>query len=93
MTSTSSANKRIAKNTIFMSVRMVIVLVINLFTTRAVLHALGVEDYGVYNVVCGFVSLFSFLRAAMGNGVQRFFNFELGKNGVNGANKVFCTAI
>ena len=88
-----SDNKRIAKNSIFLSIRMVIVLLISLFTTREVLHVLGVEDYGVYNVVCGFVSLFAFLNTSMSNGIQRFFNFELGKNGEEGANMVYCTSL
>ena len=59
---------------------MVFVLFISLYTTRVVLQVLGVEDYGVYNVVCGFVSMFAFLNTSMSNGIQRFFNFELGKN-------------
>ncbi len=88
----STSNKRIAKNTVFLSIRMVIVLVINLFTTRIVLQALGVVDYGVYNVVCGFVTMFAFLNTAMSNGIQRFFNYEYGKNGEEGANKVYCTS-
>ncbi len=72
---------------------MVIVLLISLYTTRVVLGVLGVEDYGVYNVVCGFVSMFTFLNTSMSNGIQRFFNYELGKNGEDGANKVYCTAV
>ena len=88
-----SNNKRIAKNSVFLAIRMVIVLGISLFTTRMVLHALGVVDYGVYNVVCGFVTMFSFLNISMSNGIQRFFNYEYGKNGEEGANKVFCTSI
>lgn len=88
-----SLNKRIAKNSVFMTIRMVIVLAISLYTTRAILQVLGVEDYGVYNVVCGFVSMFAFLNTSMSNGIQRFFNFELGKNGVDGANRVYCTAL
>ncbi len=87
------SNKRIARNTFFMSARMVLVLFISLYTTRVVLRVLGVEDYGVYNVVCGFVMLFSFLNTSMSNGIQRFFNFELGKNGTDGANKVYVTAL
>lgn len=93
MADNSYANKRIAKNSIFLSIRMVIVLCINLYTTRAVLALLGVEDYGIYNVVCGFVSMFTFLNTSMSNGIQRFFNFELGKNDKEGANKVFCMAL
>lgn len=86
-------NRRIANNTIFMSVRMVIVLLINLFTTRIILQALGIVDYGLYNVVCGFVAMFGFVNTSMSNGIQRFFNFEYGKNKEFGANKVFCTSL
>lgn len=93
MPDNSSSNKRIAKNSIFLSIRMVIVLVISLYTTRVVLRILGVEDYGVYNVVCGFVALFAFLNTSMSNGIQRFINYEYGKNGEEGANKVYCTAV
>lgn len=93
MSDTSQNNRRIAKNSIFLSIRMIIVLGITLFTTRAVLNVLGVEDYGVYNVVCGFVSMFTFLNTSMSNGVQRFFNFELGKNGEEGAKIVYNTSL
>ena len=89
----SDQNKRIAKNSIFLSIRMVIVLGINLYTTRAVLNMLGVVDYGIYNVVCGFVSMFTFLNMSMSNGIQRFYNYELGKNGEEGANRVYITSL
>lgn len=72
---------------------MVVVLLITLFTTRIVLHGLGVVDYGVYNVVCGFVVMFGFLNTSMSNGIQRFMNYELSKNGIQSANRVFCNAI
>ena len=75
-----------------MSIRMIIVLLISLYTTRCVLEVLGVQDYGIYNVVCGFVSLFTMLNTSMSNGIQRFYNFEYGKNGEEGANKVYCLA-
>lgn len=88
-----SANKRIAKNSMLLTFQMVFVLVLTLYTTRVVLQILGIEDYGVYNVVCGFVSMFTFLCTSMSNGIQRFFNFELGKNGEEGACKVFNTAL
>ena len=88
-----TANKRLAKNTIFLSVRMVIVLAISLYTTRVILQILGVVDYGVYNVVCGFVTMFGFLNTSMSNGIQRFFNYEYGKNGEDGANEVYCTSL
>lgn len=93
MTDNSSSNKRIAKNSIFLSIRMVIVLLISLYTTRVILQVLGVIDYGVYNVVCGFVTMFAFLNLSLSNGIQRFFNYEFGKNGEEGANKVYCTSL
>lgn len=93
MSDNTSNNKRIAKNSIFMAIRMVFVLVLTFYTTRVILNILGVEDYGVYNVVCGFVSMFAFLNTSMSNGIQRFFNYELGKNGESGATKVFNTAL
>lgn len=87
------SNKRIAKNTLFLYIRMAIVMAINLYITRVVLEVLGVSDYGVYNVVCGFVSMFGFLNTSMANGIQRFYNFELGKNGKDAVVKVYNTAI
>lgn len=86
-------NKRIAKNSLFMTIRMVIVLIISLYTTRAVLSALVIEDYGIYNVVCGFVSMFAFLNSSMSSATQRFYNYELGKNGAKGVQKVYCASL
>ena len=86
-------NQRLAKNSLFLTIRMVIVLAISLYTTRLVLRVLGVEDYGVYNVVCGFVSMFVFLNTSMSNAIQRFFNYELGKNGEDGARMIYSTAL
>lgn len=86
-------NKRIAKNTLIMGVRMAIVMLLSLYTTRCVLAVLGVEDFGIYNVVCGFVALFSFLNVSMSNGIQRFYNVEIGRQNDQGVQKVFTTAI
>ena len=69
-------NLRIAKNTVFLAIRMVIVVCITLYTSRVILSVLGVTDYGIYNVVAGFVSMFAFLNNAMTTGVQRFYNYE-----------------
>ena len=91
--SQSANNKRIAKNTILLSIRMVFVLFLGLYTTRVTLSALGVDDFGIYNVVGGFVSMFVFLNTSMSNGIQRFFNFELGRNGIEGARKVYVTSL
>lgn len=86
-------NKRIARNTVLMAIRMVIVLAINLYATRLVLSALGVVDYGIYTVVCGVVSMFGFLNTAMSNGIQRFYNFEMGKVGDVGITRVYSTSL
>ena len=72
---------------------MVIVLCVNLFSTRIVLESLGVEDFGIYSVVGGLVTMFTFLNTSMSNGIQRFFNYELGKNGQKGAQKVNITSL
>lgn len=86
-------NKRIAKNTFVLYVRMLLVMVINLYTTRALLAALGINDYGLYNVVCGFVSMFNFLNTSMSNGIQRFYSYEIGKKELNGISKIYTHAL
>lgn len=76
-----------------MSFRMVIVLTITLYSSRIVLKVLGVEDYGVYNVVAGFVTMFGFFNSSLSNGIQRFYNYELGRNGEEGARRVYNMAL
>ena len=93
MNDNSQNNKRIAQNTLMLCIRMFFTLFIGLYTSRVVLNTLGIDDFGIYNVVCGFVSMFAFLNVSMSNGIQRFFNFELGKNGVEGARKVYITSL
>jgi len=75
----SSNNKRIAKNTMFLYFRMLLIMAVNLFAVRVVLKALGAVDYGIYNVVGGVVTMFSFLTGTMVSASQRFFSFELGR--------------
>lgn len=72
---------------------MFIVLCVNLYSTRIVLENLGITDYGIYNAVCGFVSLFMFINASLSNAIQRFYNFELGQNGELGLSKIYSTAL
>lgn len=72
---------------------MVFVLFVSLYTSRVFLNVLGVEDYGISNVVAGFVSMFSFLNTSLANGIQRFYNSELGKKGKEGITKVYNTAL
>jgi len=64
---------RIAKNTIFLYVRMILVLAANFLAVRVLLDVLGVEDYGLFNLIVGFVTFFTFLNGAMLSTVQRFF--------------------
>ena len=93
MSDNSSNNKRIARNTLFLYIRMVLVLVVSLFTTRIVLQSLGVVDYGVFNVVGGFVSMFAFLNSSMANGIQRFYNYTIGKEGERKLQDVYNVAL
>lgn len=74
-------------------IRMILVMAVTLFTTRIVLKNLGVEDYGIYNVVAGFVSMFAFLNSAMAGATQRFLSFELGINDEKRVNLVFCQSV
>lgn len=93
MSDNSIGNKRIAKNTVFLYARMLIVLFVSIYTTRVVLNVLGVVDYGIYNVVCGFVTMFAFFNTTMSNGIQRFYNYESGKGSLEGITRVFRTSV
>lgn len=85
----SEDNKRLAKNTLFLYFRTAVVMLISLYISRIVLDVLGVEDYGIYNVVGSIVVLFSFLNNAMTQASQRFITFELGKKNKDQIQKVF----
>lgn len=78
----SSNNKRIAKNTLLLYFRMLLMMVVTLYTSRVVLATLGVEDYGIYNVVGGVVTMFGFISGCMSTATQRYLTFELGKGRV-----------
>lgn len=82
-------NKRIAKNTIFLYLRMLFVMGVTLYTSRVVLQALGVVDYGIYNVVGGLSSTFVFFSSALSNATQRFLNYEHGKGRTDKLNNIF----
>ncbi len=77
----NSANVRIAKNTVFIYIRIIVTILVGLLTSRLVLQALGVDDYGLYNVVGSTVALFSFITVSLAATTQRFINVELGKAG------------
>ena len=84
-----SNTARIAKNTLMLYFRQILSMLVSLYTVRVVLETLGVEDYGIYNVVAGVVVLFSFLNQAMANSTQRFLNFAMGQNDIEQARNVF----
>ena len=86
-------NKRIAKNTILLYIRMIVLMVISLFTSRVILDSLGVEDFGTYNVVGGFVTMFSMLSGPIANAIQRFLTFELGTGNHQKLRDVFSTSV
>lgn len=90
---TSENNKRIAKNTMMLYFRMLFNMGVTLYTSRVVLNALGVEDFGIYNIVGGIVIMFTFLNTAMTSSTQRFLTFELGKTENSRLQTVFCTAV
>ena len=93
MSETSSANKRIAKNTLVLYVRMLFTMGISLFTSRVVLQTIGVEDYGISSVVGGVISMFTFINAAMVSSTQRYLNFELVRGDANQLRSVFSTSL
>lgn len=76
----SQNSKRIAKNTAYLYVRMIILLAVGLYTSRVVLDVLGITDYGIYNVVGSIVSMFSFINWSMATATSRFLTYELGKS-------------
>ncbi len=75
-----SDNKKIAKNTIFLYIRMIVIMGVTLYTSRVVLDKLGVTDYGLYNAVGGVVGLLTFLNNTLATGTSRFITFSLGRN-------------
>lgn len=88
-----SNNKRIAKNTAFLYMRMLIILFISFFTSRVILQSLGVVDYGIYNVVGGVVAMFSFFNAALSGATGRFLSYEIGVGNKEKLRKTFQTAL
>lgn len=89
----ASDNKRLAKNTVLLYGRTLLVMAITLFTSRVILESLGIEDYGTYNVIGGFVAMFSMIGGTLITATQRFINVELGKKEDGNVNKIFNTAI
>lgn len=93
MSNTASVNKRIAQNTIALMLRLLVTMIVSVYTSRVVLACLGVVDYGIYNVVGGIVGMFSFLTGSMLDSTQRFLNFHLGRTDYEQLNKIFSTSV
>lgn len=93
MTNASENNKRIARNTLLLYFRMLFMMAVSLYTSRIVLNALGVEDFGLYNVVGGVVAMFSLLSGSLSTAISRFITYELGKGQQGNLNKIFSSAV
>lgn len=93
MSTVSENNKRIAKNTLFLYFRQLLVMAVSLYTVRVVLVELGAEDYGIYNVVGGFVAMFSIISGSMALVVNRFITVEIGRDNVVQATRIFSTSV
>lgn len=86
-------SKRIAKNTLMLYIRMLATMAVSLYTSRIILQVLGVEDFGVYNVVGGIITMFSFINGGMVSATQRYITFEIGSGNKEQLKKVFSTSI
>lgn len=93
MVSTPENNKRIAQNTLLLYVRMLFMMIISLYTSRIVLNLLGVEDFGIYNVVGGVVAMFSVLSGSLSAAISRFITYELGIGNKKKLKSIFSSAI
>lgn len=93
MNDNSSNNKRIAKNTAVLYIRMIVMMIISFYTSRVMLNALGVENYGINNVVGGLVAMFSLISGSLSGSVSRFITYGLGKGNITELKKIFATAI
>lgn len=90
---TSANSKRIAKNTLLLYGRMLLMMIISLYTSRVIINALGVEDYGIYGVVGGVVAMFSIISGSLNAAISRFITFEQGRGDSVRLRKIFSTAI
>lgn len=89
----SAKKRRIAKNTILLYVRMLFLMLISLYTSRVILAALGIEDYGIYNIVGGVVTVFTLISGSLQAAVVRFITYELGKGDTDKLRVVFSSCI
>jgi O-antigen/teichoic acid export membrane protein len=85
--------QRIAKNTLMLYFRQILIMLVSLYTVRVVLDTLGAEDYGIYNVVAGVVTMLSFLSGTMASAAQRFFAYEIGQNNIKHLREMFSLVV
>lgn len=93
MPDSSHNNTRIAKNALMLYFRMFLIMIVSLFTSRVILDSLGVEDYGIYNVVGGVVAMFSVLSGALTSAISRFITYELGKGNIKKLRVIFSSSV
>lgn len=93
MSNTFANNKRIAKNTLLLYVRMLFMMAVSLYTSRVILHTLGVEDFGIYNVVGGVVAMFSVISGSLSSAISRFITYELGKGDKEKLIRIFSSSV
>ncbi len=89
----ATSNKTIAKNTMFLYIRMFIVMVVTFYTSRVILAVLGASDYGIYNVVGGIVTMMAFLNGALSSSSSRFLTYELGTGNMEQLKKTFSASL
>lgn len=80
MTDIAQNNKRIAKNVILLYIRMALLMIVSFYTSRVVLKSLGITDFGLYNVIAGFITMLGFIQGSMANGIQRFISYAIKKS-------------
>ena len=93
MVNASQNNKRIAKNTLLLYIRMLFMMAVSLYTSRVILHTLGVEDFGIYNVVGGVVAMFSAISGSLSAAISRFITYELGKGDKGKLVRIFSSSV
>lgn len=93
MKDTAQNNKRIAKNTLLLYMRMLFMMAVSLYTSRVVLHTLGIENYGIYNVVGGVVAMFSMISGSLSTAISRFITFELGHGDKSRLIRIFSSSV
>ena len=82
-------NKQVAKNTVFLYIRMMVTLLVTLYTSRIIINTLGFEDFGVYNVIGGLVGFLAIVTKSLSNSCSRFITYELGKDNLIRLKQIF----